>query len=133
MTAPITYAVTSGTLPTGLSLNTSTGVVFGTPTVVQEPATTVTITATFEPGTNVDQAVFNLNNRVQLALPRLPDEVRRAGVIVQKRSIDILLVVDTSGSMEQKDYELGGRSGEAQSQTSASCPHARSCRRVFQS
>jgi hydrophobe/amphiphile efflux-1 (HAE1) family protein len=54
---------------------------------------TVTITATFEPGTNVDQAVFNLNNRVQLALPRLPDEVRRAGVIVQKRSIDILLVV----------------------------------------
>ena len=25
---------------------------------------TVTITATFEPGTNVDQAVFNLNNRV---------------------------------------------------------------------
>jgi len=53
----------------------------------------VTITATFEPGTNVDQAVFNVNNRVQLALPRLPDEVRRNGVTVQKRSIDILLVV----------------------------------------
>ena len=53
----------------------------------------VTITATFEPGTNVDQAVFNVNNRVQLALPRLPDEVRRSGVIVQKRSTDILLVV----------------------------------------
>ncbi len=54
---------------------------------------TVTITTTFEPGTNVDQAVFTVNNRVQLALPRLPDEVRRSGVIVQKRSIDILLVV----------------------------------------
>jgi hydrophobe/amphiphile efflux-1 (HAE1) family protein len=54
---------------------------------------TVTITGTFEPGTNVDQAVFNVNNRVQLALPRLPDEVRRNGVIVQKRSTDILLVV----------------------------------------
>jgi HAE1 family hydrophobic/amphiphilic exporter-1/multidrug efflux pump len=54
---------------------------------------TVTITATFEPGTNVDQAVFNVNNRVQLALPRLPDDVRRSGVIVQKRSVDILLVV----------------------------------------
>ena len=53
----------------------------------------VTITATFEPGTNVDQAVFNVNNRVQLALPRLPDEVRRSGVTVQKRSTDILLVV----------------------------------------
>src|SRR5687767_11225630 len=51
------------------------------------------VTATFEPGTNVDQAVFNVNNRVQRALPRLPDEVRRNGVIVQKRSFDILLVV----------------------------------------
>src|ERR1043165_1205130 len=53
----------------------------------------LTITATFEPGTNVDQSVFNVNNRVQIALPRLPDEARRNGVIVQKRSFDILLVV----------------------------------------
>jgi HAE1 family hydrophobic/amphiphilic exporter-1/multidrug efflux pump len=53
----------------------------------------VTITLTFEPGTNVDNAVFNVNNRVQLSLPRLPDEVRRQGVVVQKRSTDILLVV----------------------------------------
>jgi hydrophobe/amphiphile efflux-1 (HAE1) family protein len=54
---------------------------------------TMQLTATFEPGTNVDQAVFNLNNKVQLALPRLPEEVRRSGVIVQKRSNDILVVV----------------------------------------
>ncbi|HSC24132.1 MAG TPA: efflux RND transporter permease subunit, partial [Casimicrobiaceae bacterium] len=54
---------------------------------------TVTITATFEVGTNVDTAVFQLNNRVNVALPRLPDEVRRNGIIVQKRSNDILLVV----------------------------------------
>src|SRR6266850_1176328 len=53
---------------------------------------TLQITVTFEPGTNVDQSVFNVNNRVQIALPRLPDEVRRNGVIVQKRSFDILLV-----------------------------------------
>ena len=52
----------------------------------------LTITATFEVGTNIDQATFNVNNRVQIALPRLPDEVRRNGVIVQKRSNDILLV-----------------------------------------
>ena len=51
------------------------------------------ITATFESGTDVDTAMFEVNNRVQLALPRLPDEVRRNGVIVQKRSTDILLVV----------------------------------------
>src|SRR6476661_6507854 len=54
---------------------------------------TVGITATFEVGTNVDTAVFQLNNRVNIALPRLPDEVRRNGIIVQKRSNDILLVV----------------------------------------
>ncbi|HUP93838.1 MAG TPA: multidrug efflux RND transporter permease subunit [Burkholderiales bacterium] len=54
---------------------------------------TVAITATFEVGTDVDKAVFQLNNRVQLALPRLPEEVRRNGVIVQKRSNDILLVI----------------------------------------
>jgi hypothetical protein len=50
MTAPITYAVTSGTLPAGLSLNTSTGVVSGTPTEnIAVPGRTVIIT-----GTDVD-------------------------------------------------------------------------------
>src|ERR1700704_2928619 len=61
------------------------------------------ITVTFEPGTNVDQAVFNVNNRVQIALPRLPDEVRRNGVIVQKRSFDILLVVALVSPNSQRD------------------------------
>src|SRR5437588_1535562 len=61
------------------------------------------ITATFEPGTNVDQSVFNVNNRVQIALPRLPDEVRRNGVIVQKRSFDILLVVSLISPGNQRD------------------------------
>ena len=61
------------------------------------------ITATFEPGTNVDQAVFNVNNRVQIALPRLPDEVRRNGVIVQKRSFDILLVVSLVSPGDRRD------------------------------
>jgi len=51
------------------------------------------ITATFEVGTNVDQAVVNVNNRVQQALPRLPDEVRRNGVVVAKRSTNFLLVI----------------------------------------
>ncbi len=54
---------------------------------------TVTITATFEVGTNVDIASVNVNNRVKAAEPRLPEEVRRNGVIVQKRSNDILQVV----------------------------------------
>src|SRR5512147_2172616 len=64
---------------------------------------TLQVTATFEPGTNVDQAVFNVNNRVQIALPRLPDEVRRNGVIVQKRSFDILLVVSLVSPGNRRD------------------------------
>src|SRR5256714_2312757 len=63
----------------------------------------LTITATFEPGANVDQAIFEVNNRVQIALPRLPDEVRRNGVIVQKRSFDILLVVSLVSRGNRRD------------------------------
>jgi hydrophobe/amphiphile efflux-1 (HAE1) family protein len=61
------------------------------------------VTVTFEPGTNVDAAIFEVNNRVQRALPRLPDEVRRNGVIVQKRSFDILLVVSLVSPGNQRD------------------------------
>ncbi|MDN5936300.1 MAG: efflux RND transporter permease subunit, partial [Nitrosospira sp.] len=53
---------------------------------------TLTITATFEVGTDIDEATFNVSNRVNIALPRLPEEVRRTGVVVQKRSNDILMV-----------------------------------------
>jgi multidrug efflux pump len=63
----------------------------------------LSITITFEPGSNVDQAVFNVNNRVNIALPRLPDEVRRNGIIVQKRSFDILNVVTLSSPKGTRD------------------------------
>src|SRR5690606_8648585 len=53
---------------------------------------TLTITATFEIGTDADQATFNVSNRVNIALPRLPDDVRRTGLVIQKRSNDLLLV-----------------------------------------
>ncbi|WP_374563392.1 efflux RND transporter permease subunit [Nitrosomonas sp.] len=52
----------------------------------------LTITVTFEIGTDVDRAVFNVSNEVNTALARLPDEVRRTGITVQKRSNDLLLV-----------------------------------------
>jgi multidrug efflux pump len=64
---------------------------------------TLTITATFEVGTDVNQATFNVSNRVNIALPRLHDEVRRTGLVVQKRSNDILLVVMLTD--KQKKYD----------------------------
>jgi HAE1 family hydrophobic/amphiphilic exporter-1/multidrug efflux pump len=53
----------------------------------------ISITATFDVGTDVDDAAVNVNNRVKAAESRLPEEVRRNGVIVQKRSNDILQVI----------------------------------------
>src|SRR5436190_16475879 len=42
----------------------------------------LTITVTFDIGVDADTATMNVNNRVQIAQPRLPDEVRRNGIIV---------------------------------------------------
>ncbi|SNX60883.1 hydrophobic/amphiphilic exporter-1, HAE1 family/multidrug efflux pump [Nitrosomonas ureae] len=52
----------------------------------------LTITVTFEIGTDVDRATFNVSNEVNTALARLPDEVRRTGITIQKRTNDLLLV-----------------------------------------
>ncbi len=43
-------------------------------------------------GTDVDEATFNISNRANIALPRLPEEVRRIGLKIEKRSNDILMV-----------------------------------------
>jgi len=52
------------------------------------------LTVTFKPGTNLDKAQVLVQNRVALAEPRLPEEVRRQGVSVKKRSPDLSLVVN---------------------------------------
>ncbi len=51
------------------------------------------LTVTFRPGTNPDQAQVNVQNRVNQALARLPEDVRRQGVTTQKRASDLTLVV----------------------------------------
>ncbi|MFZ2651712.1 MAG: multidrug efflux RND transporter permease subunit [Burkholderiaceae bacterium] len=61
------------------------------------------ITATFEVGTDIDKATFNVNNRVQLATPRLPDEVRRSGIQVVKRSNNFLLVIAVNSPDQSRD------------------------------
>ena len=50
------------------------------------------ITIAFKQGTNVDQAQVLVQNRVQTAEPRLPEDVRRLGVTVNKNSPDFLMV-----------------------------------------
>src|SRR3984957_5005136 len=53
----------------------------------------LSIDAVFKPATDVDQAQVLVQNRVSIALPRLPDEVQHVGVSVRKKSPDLLLVV----------------------------------------
>src|SRR6187431_2611022 len=53
----------------------------------------VTITVTFNIGVDVDKAALNVNNRVKQVEPRLPLEVRRQGVSVERGSSSFLQVL----------------------------------------
>src|SRR5882757_5722828 len=52
------------------------------------------ITVTFKQGTNLDAAQVLVQNRVAIAVPRLPEEVQRLGVVTRKTSPDFLMVVN---------------------------------------
>jgi hydrophobe/amphiphile efflux-1 (HAE1) family protein len=52
------------------------------------------ITVTFKIGTNLDAAQVLVQNRVAIAVPRLPEEVQRLGVVTKKTSPDFLMVVN---------------------------------------
>ena len=53
----------------------------------------MTLTVTFAIGTDVDLAQTQVQNRVNRALPRLPEVVQRLGVVTQKTSPDLTMVV----------------------------------------
>ncbi len=59
------------------------------------------LTVHFQIGTDPDQATIDINNRVQRATARLPQEVRNLGVQVQARSTSILQVITLSSEQEQ--------------------------------
>lgn len=64
----------------------------------------LTLSVTFDIGTDIDKAQVLVQNRVATAQPRLPEEVRRTGVIVRKNSPDLLVVVhlvSPDGSYDQ--------------------------------
>src|SRR5688572_7922339 len=53
----------------------------------------MSLNITFDIGTDIDKAQVLVQNRIAVAEPRLPEEVRRNGILVNKRSPDLLLVV----------------------------------------
>src|SRR6478672_7581993 len=52
-----------------------------------------TLTVTFKPGVNLNFAQVLVQNRINLALPQLPEVVKQAGVNSRKRNPDILQVI----------------------------------------
>jgi hydrophobe/amphiphile efflux-1 (HAE1) family protein len=51
------------------------------------------VTVTFRPGTDLDAAQVLVQNRVGLAEPRLPEQVRQIGVTVNKQATGFLMIV----------------------------------------
>ena len=64
---------------------------------------TYTLDITFAVGTDVDIAQVLVQNRVNTAEPKLPEEVKREGITVKKRSANILLFVALSSPDERYD------------------------------
>ncbi len=63
----------------------------------------MSLTVYFEVGTDPDQATIDVNNRVQAAQAKLPEEVRRQGVNVEKKSSDILQVITLYSPDDSRD------------------------------
>jgi len=63
----------------------------------------MTLTVTFGLGTDLDQAQVDVQNRVAQALPRLPQEVQRIGVVTEKSSPDFIMVVHLVSPDERYD------------------------------
>jgi hydrophobe/amphiphile efflux-1 (HAE1) family protein len=61
------------------------------------------LTVTFAVGTDVDLAQVQVQNRVNQALPRLPEEVRRLGVTTVKSSPDLTMVVHLTSPNRRYD------------------------------
>ncbi|WP_447896429.1 multidrug efflux RND transporter permease subunit SmeE [Stenotrophomonas acidaminiphila] len=64
------------------------------------------ITLTFESGTNPDIAQVQVQNKLQLAMPLLPQEVQRQGINVAKSSsgfLNVIGFVSEDGSMDEHD------------------------------
>ena len=63
----------------------------------------MSLAVTFKLGTNLDTAQVLVQNRVAIALPRLPEEVRNIGVTVVKQSPDLMMVIHLSSPDDSRD------------------------------
>ncbi len=64
---------------------------------------TMTLTVTFALGTDIDQAQVLVQNRVSIAEPKLPPEVRQIGVTTRKSSPDLMMVIHLFSPDDSRD------------------------------
>lgn len=69
---------------------------------------TVAITVTFNPGTDLDAAQVLVQNRVALAEPRLPEQVRQIGVTVNKQESGFLMILGLTSPDQSLDNDYVG-------------------------
>ncbi len=67
---------------------------------------TANVEATFELGTDIDIAALEVQNRVSLAEPVLPEQVRRLGVTVRKRNPGLFMLVSLYSPNGSHDQEF---------------------------
>jgi multidrug efflux pump len=68
---------------------------------------TYTLTVTFKPGTDLNNAQMLVQSRVNIANPKLPAEVKRRGVLVKKKSSSTLMIINLiSTNGNYRDLEL---------------------------
>ena len=73
---------------------------------------TLSITISFAVGTDPDIASVLVQNRVKQAEPRLPEEVRRQGVSVNKRSGNFICMISLFEKVDENNPDGAGRSGQ---------------------
>jgi hydrophobe/amphiphile efflux-1 (HAE1) family protein len=78
-------------LPLEQEINGVEGMLYMTSSSTSSGQTSITVT--FKPGTDLDAAQVLVQNRVALAEPRLPEQVRQIGVTVNKQSTGFLMIV----------------------------------------
>ena len=69
---------------------------------------TVAVTVTFQPGTDLDAAQVLVQNRVALAEPRLPEQVRQIGVTVNKQESGFLMILGLTSPDKSLDNDYVG-------------------------
>jgi hydrophobic/amphiphilic exporter-1 (mainly G- bacteria), HAE1 family len=60
------------------------------------------LTVTFEVGTDIDMATVLVQNRVAIAMPKLPEETKKEGVKTEKRSTNMVLMVNLTSEKDEK-------------------------------